>query len=154
MTRSIFVPGNPVAQPRARFKCVSVNRKTIPIAWPDPAHDIHRWKQAIQAAWLDDVCDRFDGAVLVRLWFRFERPKIHHVSGDRDRPVKPSYRDARHVSKPDVDNLAKGVLDALNGLAFKDDSQVGQLDIRKSWATACVPGVVIHIEELTEGQDI
>ena len=154
MTRSIFVPGNPVAQPRARFKCVSVNRKTIPVAWPDPAHDIHRWKQAIQAAWRDHELERFDGPVWVRLYFRFERPKLHHVTTDRQRPVKPKYRDAEHVSKPDVDNLAKGVLDALNGYAFKDDCQVTRLDISKDWATSCLPGVIIHIEELTEGQDI
>lgn len=33
--------------------------------------------------------------------------------------------------KPDVDNIAKNVLDALNGLAWKDDSQVIELLIRK-----------------------
>lgn len=33
--------------------------------------------------------------------------------------------------RPDVDNLAKPVLDALNGLAYKDDSQVVSLTIRK-----------------------
>lgn len=33
--------------------------------------------------------------------------------------------------KPDVDNIAKNVLDALNGLAWKDDSQVVELIVRK-----------------------
>lgn len=33
--------------------------------------------------------------------------------------------------KPDVDNIAKNVLDALNGLAWEDDSQVVSLTVRK-----------------------
>lgn len=33
--------------------------------------------------------------------------------------------------KPDVDNVAKNVLDALNGIAFEDDSLVVELRVRK-----------------------
>ena len=33
--------------------------------------------------------------------------------------------------KPDVDNVAKAVLDALNGVAYKDDSQVVSLSVLK-----------------------
>lgn len=33
--------------------------------------------------------------------------------------------------KPDVDNVAKSVLDALNGVAYKDDSQVVGLTVTK-----------------------
>lgn len=33
--------------------------------------------------------------------------------------------------KPDVDNIAKSVLDALNRLAFKDDKQVTRLSVEK-----------------------
>jgi Holliday junction resolvase RusA-like endonuclease len=35
--------------------------------------------------------------------------------------------------KPDVDNIAKIVLDSLNGIAYKDDSQVIELAIIKRW---------------------
>lgn len=37
----------------------------------------------------------------------------------------------RPTTKPDLDNCAKAVLDALNGVAFYDDSQVVDLTIRK-----------------------
>lgn len=41
--------------------------------------------------------------------------------------------------KPDCDNIAKAVLDALNGLAYQDDSQVTKLKIRKCYEKkACV----------------
>lgn len=35
--------------------------------------------------------------------------------------------------KPDLDNIAKAVLDALNGLAFDDDKQVVRLEISKRY---------------------
>lgn len=38
-----------------------------------------------------------------------------------------------HVSRPDADNLIKTVLDALNGIAFKDDAQVCELFICKEY---------------------
>lgn len=39
------------------------------------------------------------------------------------------------IVKPDVDNVAKLVLDALNGLAWKDDAQVMSLRVRKTHRT-------------------
>lgn len=35
------------------------------------------------------------------------------------------------LKKPDLDNIAKCVLDSLNGIAYRDDSQVVELTIRK-----------------------
>lgn len=35
--------------------------------------------------------------------------------------------------KPDSDNIAKIILDSLNGLAYKDDSQVVELNISKKY---------------------
>ena len=36
--------------------------------------------------------------------------------------------------KPDIDNLAKAVLDALNGRAYKDDNQIVELFARKEYS--------------------
>jgi len=36
-----------------------------------------------------------------------------------------------HTHKPDCDNIAKIILDALNGLAFKDDNQITELKVIK-----------------------
>nr|DAF84578.1 MAG TPA: Endodeoxyribonuclease RusA [Myoviridae sp. ctY1522] len=43
------------------------------------------------------------------------------------------------TKKPDIDNVAKSILDALNGLAYQDDKQVCDLSIRKLYSTD--PGV-------------
>jgi len=41
---------------------------------------------------------------------------------------------SRPTSKPDLDNVAKGILDAMNGVVFKDDCQVVELVLRKRYA--------------------
>ena len=35
------------------------------------------------------------------------------------------------VKKPDCDNCAKAILDALNGIVFEDDAQVSELAVKK-----------------------
>lgn len=47
--------------------------------------------------------------------------------------------------KPDTDNIAKSILDALNGIAYKDDKQVVDLRVRKIYGDA--PGVSVWITE-------
>ena len=50
--------------------------------------------------------------------------------------------------KPDADNVAKIVLDALNGSAFCDDAQVVHLQVLKRYAEE--PGVKVRITEYEE----
>jgi Holliday junction resolvase RusA-like endonuclease len=41
--------------------------------------------------------------------------------------------DQPHIQKPDLDNLIKGVSDALNRIAFADDSQIAEIRCSKAW---------------------
>jgi Holliday junction resolvase RusA-like endonuclease len=51
--------------------------------------------------------------------------------------------------KPDADNIAKIILDALNEVAWDDDAQVVQLSVCKRYDTD--PCVIVTIEDvLTE----
>ena len=55
------------------------------------------------------------------------------------------------MKKPDADNIAKIVLDALNKIAYVDDSQVIELVVKKRYAAEAK--VSVHIEEIeTEGE--
>ena len=56
---------------------------------------------------------------------------------------------APHIKKPDADNVAKAVLDALNGLAFDDDSRICVLSATKQY-TLGEPRVEVRIECKTE----
>lgn len=51
-----------------------------------------------------------------------------------------------HTKKCDADNLAKAILDALNGCAYPDDSAVSILHVRK-YQTSAAPRVEVTIEE-------
>lgn len=53
------------------------------------------------------------------------------------------------MKKPDVDNIAKIMLDALNQIAYKDDAQVIELSVRKRYAAKAK--VTVHIEEIETG---
>lgn len=56
------------------------------------------------------------------------------------------------VKKPDCDNIAKIVLDALNKIAYVDDSQVVELAVKKRYSAEAK--VTVHIEEIeTVGDD-
>ena len=39
----------------------------------------------------------------------------------------------RPTKKPDADNIAKIILDSLNGIAYDDDSQIVELTVIKNW---------------------
>lgn len=47
--------------------------------------------------------------------------------------------------KPDCDNIAKIILDSLNGYAYEDDKQVVDLQVTKMWSD--IPRVEVVIEE-------
>lgn len=49
------------------------------------------------------------------------------------------------VKKPDIDNIIKIVLDAMNKFAFRDDTQVTELEIKKKYDKT--PRIYIKIEE-------
>ena len=50
------------------------------------------------------------------------------------------------TKKPDADNIVKIICDALNGIAYKDDTQVVELEIKKVYGE--VEKVIVEIEEL------
>ena len=55
------------------------------------------------------------------------------------------------IKKPDCDNIAKICLDALNGIAYHDDSAIVTLLVRKYYAE--VPRVEIDISERESGAE-
>ena len=49
------------------------------------------------------------------------------------------------TKKPDIDNIVKIVLDAMNKFAFKDDTQITKLEVEKKYGTE--EKIVVKIEE-------
>ena len=49
------------------------------------------------------------------------------------------------TKKPDIDNIVKIILDALNKMAFKDDSQITKIQVEKLYAEE--EKIKINLEE-------
>lgn len=80
------------------------------------------------------------GPLQVDLTFFMQLPK-NSISQKR----KVTYGDYV-TTTPDADNLIKGVLDAANGIIFKDDSQVSKISAVKVYGE--VPGIRMEVREI------
>ena len=56
------------------------------------------------------------------------------------------------TKKPDADNIAKIVLDSLNGIAYKDDSQVVELMVNKFYSKRGQPYIFVRLSPMPEGR--
>lgn len=54
----------------------------------------------------------------------------------------------RPIKRPDVDNLCKSITDALNGIAYRDDSQIVTCVIQKMYSDT--PRVELEIEQMEQ----
>src|SRR5690606_13365191 len=77
--------------------------------------------------------------VYVQLDFYLSRPKSHYGTGRNAQKIKESA--PKWPGRPDVDKLARAVLDALTGLVIADDSTVVELQASKSYGRR--PGVAV-----------
>ena len=86
----------------------------------------------------------FKGAVKVRIEIYLKVPKsyskrqIKAIEEGSDYPTK----------KPDSDNVAKVVLDAINGTAYLDDKQIIELKIIKRWTITGSERIEFEVKEL------
>ncbi len=71
-----------------------------------------------------------DDGVSIYLLFKMAVPK----SFTKKKRVSALEGNTRPTKKPDLDNLAKTILDALNGIAYRDDSQIVRLSLEKTYS--------------------
>ena len=137
-----FVPGAPVGKgrPRAARRGAGVVMFT-----PGKTADYERLVAATAAAALS--CDALaahqllDGPLEAVLEMRFPVP----ASWSKAKRVWALAGVEWHTSKPDADNVAKAILDACNGVVFRDDAQVVMLAATKAFSDE--PGVRVVIRE-------
>lgn len=115
---ALFVPGIP--RPQGSAKAFVVAGRAV------VTHDNTRlipWRGRIAAGIRAEHGPGIyhpDGPVTVTAEFVLPRVK-----------AEPKSRTRPHTRKPDVDKLARGLLDAMTQLVFDDDSQVVRLDVTK-----------------------
>ena len=127
------VPGEPIG--KARPRVVDGHAYT-------PSRT-KAYEQAVRLAYKQAVMDRPEGE---RFWGEDAQLSIQ-IAAFYQMPKKVSRQmkaamlrwEERPRKKPDLDNVLKIVSDALNGLAYHDDSQIVHMDASKYWAlTPCV----------------
>ena len=113
------IPIKPQGKARHRTRVVIINRKPVAMQYADPK--AVKYEKAIRDAVIAQYKgDPLDGPLIVSIYAWIKKPKSSKLT-------HPSV-------KPDADNIAKAVLDSLNGFLWFDDKQVCQLSIHKVYA--------------------
>lgn len=107
-----FVPGKAVPQGSLKF----INGHAIHVR----ANDLAVWRATIANVARHAQVEKAEQGVEINVIFQLARPKT----------VK---RKEPHV-RPDIDKLARAVLDALTGVAYDDDEQVVKLTASKEYS--------------------
>ena len=117
----IVVEGKIKGKARPRF-----STKTGRACTPGDTINYENWIKCCQ----QEQCGIFiDGPVKARIEVYYKIPKSYtkkRVQAIRDGLEMP-------LKKPDIDNCIKVILDSLNGIAYKDDSQIVEVIAVKKW---------------------
>jgi Holliday junction resolvase RusA-like endonuclease len=106
------VLGEPVAQPRAKATVFSGKARMY-----TPAGRVLPFKQAVAYEYIAAGGVRHEGPVMLHIECVHARPK------SRTKTRSANVREYK-TTRPDTDNIKKAVMDALTGVAYRDDSQV------------------------------
>jgi Holliday junction resolvase RusA-like endonuclease len=125
------VSGDPVPQPRPRVSM----RGGFARAYVPKDHPVHAYRQQVALAAKAAGLGHTKTPVNVCVVAVFKRPASHVTTRGTVKATAPK------VPRPDVDNIAKAVLDAL--CDFFDDTLVESLSVSKSYGDESSTSVVI-----------
>lgn len=129
-----FVPGQPVPKKRPRVMKSGVTFT--------PKESLY-YENRVLGAYKQKYPMREPTKDPLRLCVTFSFP-IPQSAKRKKLPDKIQPGD-QFVHRPDLDNLVKSVLDALNGVAFADDAQVVMIVAQKVYGA--IPGATVTITE-------
>lgn len=134
MTIRFTVYGAPVGKGRPRFT------RNGHAYTPDKTA---AYEEKVRLCWQTQSGQGFSGGVplLASITAYFPVPK------STSKKKAASMEGVFHLSRPDADNIAKAILDALNGHAYPDDSAV-QIDRCWKIYTNAAPRVEVEIREV------
>lgn len=139
------IPGEPKSKGRPRFSTRGGFVKTYTDSQTASYENLA--KLCCREAMVKGSLTRLEGEILAEIKAYYKIPKstskkqrIRFIC-DLDRPCK----------KPDTDNIAKIILDALNDIAYEDDKQIVVLHVEKHYSDT--PSVEVKLEEMEKGQD-
>lgn len=129
------IEGKPMSKGRPRF-----TRKGI--AYTDEKTRLY--ERMVKIKFLKKYPEHkpLEGYIEANITAIFEVPKSY--SKKKTKELLESHNNYDH--KPDLDNIAKIILDSLNGIAFKDDAQVTILHMNKEYGEKAK--VIVELKEV------
>ena len=116
MSVEFKIPGKIKAKARPRF----ANGRTY------TPKDTVNYENYIKILYQQVTDITFEGAVWLDIAAYFQIPKSYSKKKIANTPYP--------IKKPDADNIGKIVADSLNGIAYRDDSQIAEMRISKRWS--------------------
>jgi Holliday junction resolvase RusA-like endonuclease len=136
-TRSFTVEGIPVAKGRARARRIG---NFVSMYSPKTTLDFEK-KVAEAARYFMGPEKPLETPIRMTLSFHMPIPQ----SFSKKRVLACLTGLEKYTKKPDVDNLAKAIMDSLNNIVYKDDAQIYSLSIVKLYSS--VPFVGVNVAE-------
>lgn len=136
------VPGKPQGKARAR---TGYNPKAGRVTSHTPGNTV-LYENYIKTCYMQSTNVMFDRGepLCVYITACFE-PTKSTSKKQRERMLNG---EVLPTKKPDVDNIVKAVLDALNGLAYKDDTQVTRISANKMYGeNAHIEVTIVNLEK-------
>ena len=132
------IPGSPIGQGRPKFSTINGHAKAYD---PEKSRNYKAYVRLLATqAMKDSGFTMIEGPCVLRIDAYFDVPKSKSKKfkeaalASKERPTK----------KPDADNIVKAILDALNGLMYKDDSCIVELSCVKYYSD--VPRVEVYVD--------
>ena len=137
----IEIPTLPIAQKRHRHTFRSSHGHTYDPSVKD--------KKIVKAFMLKGMKskDLYLNELSLMITFVFPWPKKWYRTGKYSHLLKDTAPEI-HTKKPDIDNLLKLIMDSGNGVVWKDDCQIWEVQMRKIYGDP--PKTIIQLEETNE----
>lgn len=138
MKINILIPGKVKGKQRPKF-----NRYSGKVYTPQQTINYENW---VKTCFLEQYGEikLLEKPLKVIINSYYEMPK----SVSKKKKMQMLRNEIVPTVKPDLDNIAKSILDSLNGLAYLDDKQVVYLEVAKLYSDNAY--VLVSIEEIEE----
>ena len=134
------IPGSPIGQGRPKFSTINGHAVAYD---PEKSRNYKAYVKMLAAqAMKDSGFTMIEGPCCLDINAYFEVPK----SKSKKFKERALLGLERPTKKPDIDNIVKALQDALNGLAYKDDSSIVFLSVAKCYSE--VPRVEVVLREI------
>jgi len=133
----IVLEGKPISKARPRF--TRQGRAYTP-------GKTKEYEQQLRSIALQEMADRepTEMPCTMKILAQFEVPKSWPKYKQRDALTgEGNWR----PGKPDIDNIAKAVLDAFNGVVFKDDALVYKIEVEKRYGMQALLIASVYFDE-------